>query len=173
MQWGSWETWLKELQIYKEQHGNVDVPLKYKPNMALGAFVSRQRTEYRKLKQGMQSTLNDQRIQDLEAIGFNWSVRVSRTPWEERLNELKKFKAEHGHTNVPSTYSKNQPLAYWVFKQRGQHRVYMDNLTRGEKVICHITPERIAMLDDIGFEWSPPGRVKLAAAACPKSQKKK
>jgi hypothetical protein len=71
---------MQELQAYKEEFGNVDVPLKYQPNLALGAFVGRQRTEHRKLKQGLQSTLNDKRIQDLENLGFNWSVRVSRTP---------------------------------------------------------------------------------------------
>ncbi len=157
---------MQELQAYKDQHGNVDVPLKYQPNLALGAFVGRQRTEYRKLKQGLQSTLNDKRIQDLENLGFNWSVRVSRTPWEARLKELKEFKAEYGHTNVPSIYPENQPLAYWVFKQRGQHRVYMYNLKgRDKKVACHITAKRIALLDELGFEWNPPGRIKLTPTA--------
>ncbi|KAL7505829.1 hypothetical protein ACHAXN_003267 [Cyclotella atomus] len=138
---GSWNNWLAELKAYKDQHGDVDVPLKYKPNLALGAFVNRQRTEYRKLKQGLQTSLNDKRINDLNSLGFKWSIRVSRTPWEQRLDELKKFKAEHGHTNVPSTYPPNQPLAYWIFKQRGQYRIY-----------SHMTPERIRMLDEIGFE---------------------
>ena len=71
------------------------------------------------------------------------------------------FRAEHGHCNVPSTYPKNQPLAYWVFKQRGQHRIYQKKgyATPGaKKQMCHMTPERIAMLDSIAFEWNPPRR---------------
>jgi hypothetical protein len=153
---GSWDNWLKELKAYKDQHGDVDVPLKYKPNLALGAFVNRQRTEYRKLSQGLQTSLTNKRINDLNSLGFKWAIRVSRTPWEQRLDELKQFKAEHGHTNVPSTYPPNQPLAYWIFKQRGQYRIYMKNFaseTNGDDAtVCHMTPERIRMLDEIGFE---------------------
>lgn len=161
---GSWQNWLKQLQAYKDEHGNVDVPLKYKPNLALGAFVNRQRTEYRKLKQGLQSSLTDKRINDLNSMGFKWTIRVSRTPWEKRLRELKEFKAKYGHTNVPSAYPPNQPLAYWIFKQRGQYRIYMKNLTSGlhdeDKPLSHMTPERIRMLNEIGFEWNPPRRLK-------------
>lgn len=74
------------------EHGNVDVPLKYAPNQALGAFVNRQRTEYRKMQQGLQSSLTEERIMDLDNLGFKWAIRVSRTPWERRLKELKDFK---------------------------------------------------------------------------------
>jgi hypothetical protein len=189
---GSWENWIKELRRYKDKHGDVDVPLKYSHNPGLGAFVNRQRTEYRKLQQGLQTSLTQERIQNLNDLGFKWAMRVSRTPWEIRLDELKKFKdgeylealvygfpivviihhsplnflvpePEHGHCNVPSTYPKNQPLAYWVFKQRGQYRIYMDRgpgLSGESAQICHMTPERVAKLDALGFEWNPIRRIK-------------
>lgn len=69
---------------------------------------------------------------------------------------------EHGHCNVPSTYPKNQPLAYWVFKQRGQYRLYQKpeyDLNGQKKQTCHMTTDRIAKLDAIGFEWNPPRRI--------------
>lgn len=160
---GSWENWCKELREYKNHHGDVDVPLKYRHNPALGAFVNRQRTEHRKLQQGKQTSLTKERIENLNELGFKWAIRVSRTPWESRLDELKQFKEQHGHCNVPSTYPKNQPLAYWVFKQRGQYRIYKkrDYVMPGEKKqMCHMTPERIAKLDAVGFEWNPPRRLK-------------
>ena len=37
--------------------------------------------------------------------------------WHEKLDELKKFKEEHGHCNVPSR-NKKQGLSRWVEKQR-------------------------------------------------------
>ncbi|EJK75865.1 hypothetical protein THAOC_02399 [Thalassiosira oceanica] len=89
---GSWENWLIELRRYRSEHGNVDVPLKYPGNPALGAFVNRQRTEYRKLCQGLQTSLTEERTKDLNALGFKWAIRVSRTPWDTRLEELRRFK---------------------------------------------------------------------------------
>ena len=162
---GSWDNWIKELKVYKSQHGDVDVPLKYKHNPALGAFVNRQRTEYRKLQQGIQSSLTQDRINSLNELDFKWTMRVSRTPWETRLEELIKFKEQHGHCNVPSTYPTNQPLAYWVFKQRGQYRIWQkrDYVVPGEKKqMCHMTADRIRKLDEIGFEWNPPRRINEA-----------
>ncbi|KAL7466132.1 hypothetical protein ACHAXS_006424 [Conticribra weissflogii] len=62
---------------------------------------------------------------------------------------------------LTSTYPKNQPLAYWVFKQRGQYRIYMKGeLSNDIKQSSHMTPDRIRALDEIGFEWNPPRRTK-------------
>ena len=164
----SWNNWLKELQKYKDQHGDVNVPHKYKSNKALGAFVNRQRNEFRKLQQGLHSSLDQKRISDLESLGFKWSTRVPRTPWEKRFNELKQFKANFGHANVPTIYPKNQPLAHWVLHQRGQYRTFQKQRTSrsvGDKSKCYMTPARIRMLNEIGFDWNPRGMAKLDSFA--------
>ena len=153
----NWDKWVKQLREYKEEHGDADVPLKYSKNPALGGFVNRQRTEYRKLQQGGQSSLTEERLNALNELGFKWRMRVSRTPWEKRLKELTKFKEEHGHCNVPSTWPENQPLAYWVFKQRGQYRLFKQELESGETSNrCNMTADRIAKLDLLEFDWDPP-----------------
>ncbi len=152
----NWDDWLKQLRAYKDEHGDTDVSLKYAKNPSLGAFVNRQRTEYRKMQQGAQSSLTEERIKSLDELGFKWQMRVSRTPWEQRLKELREFKEVHGHCNVPSTWSENQPLAYWVFKQRGQYRMFKQGLKSGNRNSrCNMTADRIAQLDILGFEWAP------------------
>ena len=114
-----WAEWLDELQRYIAEHGNVDVPLKYEKNIPLGAFVNNQRSEYRKLKKGYgNSSMTTEKISDLESLGFQWSVRESRTPWETRLSELKEYRKEFGNCDVPNNWPENQPLSYWVSKQR-------------------------------------------------------
>ena len=114
-----WAEWLDELQRYRAEHGNVDVPLKYEKNIPLGAFVNNQRSEYRKLKKGYgNSSMTTEKISDLESLGFQWSVRESRTPWETRLSELKEYRKEFGNCDVPNSWPENQPLSYWVSKQR-------------------------------------------------------
>lgn len=151
----SWDNWLKQLRAYNDEHGDTDVPLKHPKNSALGAFVNRQRTEYRKMQQGAQSSLTEERIKSMDELGFKWQMRVSRTPWEQRLKELREFKTVHGHCNVPSTWPANQPLAYWVFKQRGQYRMFKQGIESGKRNSrCNMTVDRIAQLDMIGFEWA-------------------
>jgi hypothetical protein len=113
-----WDDWLTELREYKQIHGHVDVPLKYEKNIPLGAFVNNQRSEYRKLHKGEPSSMTTSKIKDLEEMGFHWSVRESRTPWTTRLKELKEFKKEFGHANVPKNWKVNPNLSYWVDKQR-------------------------------------------------------
>mmetsp|Transcript_27802 Transcript_27802/g.43734 ORF Transcript_27802/g.43734 Transcript_27802/m.43734 type:complete len:752 (-) Transcript_27802:44-2299(-) len=152
---GNWDNWLKQLRAYKDEHGDTDVPLKYPKNSALGAFVNRQRTEHRKLQQGIHSSLTEERINSLNELGFKWQMRVSRTPWEQRLKELREFKEVHGHCNVPSTWPENQPLAYWVFKQRGQYRMFHSGNSNGR---CNMTADRIGQLDVLEFEWAPTRR---------------
>lgn len=153
----NWKNWMRQLWDYKKEHGDVDVPLKYSKNIALGAFVNRQRTEYRKLQKGSQSSLTDERLNDLNELGFKWQMRVSRTPWDQRLKELIQFKEEQGHCNVPSTWPENQPLAYWVFKQRGQYRLFKQCLESGKaNNRCTMTADRIEKLNALNFDWNPP-----------------
>mmetsp|Transcript_7999 Transcript_7999/g.14649 ORF Transcript_7999/g.14649 Transcript_7999/m.14649 type:complete len:96 (-) Transcript_7999:138-425(-) len=62
---------------------------------------------------------------------------------------------------IASTYPKNQPLAYWVFKQRGQYRIFIKGgSSKDTNQSSHMTPDRIRALDEIGFEWNPPRRTK-------------
>jgi hypothetical protein len=109
-----WTDWLEELRDYKKIHGHCDVPLKYEKNLPLGAFVNNQRSEYRKLLKGEPSSMNDAKIKDLEAMGFHWSVREGRTPWNARLAELLAYKDKYGDTNVPRNWEENPSLSIWV-----------------------------------------------------------
>ena len=77
--------------------------------------------------------------------------------WNARLEELKAYKAAHNTCNVAwkSKTAKNiadpaiVTLGKWVSKQRSEYKKFQ----KDEK--SHITEERIAALDALGFEWSP------------------
>ena len=60
--------------------------------------------------------------------------------WEQRIAELKIFKAEHNHCDVPKSYQSKQ-LASWVKEVRRSWR---------RKTL---TAERIAQLDELGLTW--------------------
>ena len=63
----------KQLEEYKTEHGDCNVPTKYKHNTALGRWVSTQRSEFKKFQRGnKKAAIDSERICRLESIGFIW-----------------------------------------------------------------------------------------------------
>ena len=60
----SWEERLEQLEEYKAVHGHCRVPYKYNENPSLGYWANNQRHSFKSGK------LSDERIADLNAIGF-------------------------------------------------------------------------------------------------------
>jgi Helicase associated domain len=63
--------------------------------------------------------------------------------WDERYGELKRYKDQFGHCNVPRRRAQNRQLATWVAVQR---------LSEGQG---RLSAERKARLDKLGFVWDP------------------
>jgi hypothetical protein len=74
---------------------------------------------------------------------------VTKGPWMTRASQLLEFKKQHGHVRVPKRYKEDPGLGLWVNKQRQQYR----NFVTGQKP-CSLTPERIEILDQLGFCWN-------------------
>ena len=127
----NWEERLDELEEYRVQHGNCNVPTN---GGSLGIWVNSQRQMFRK------NRLSEDRITILTDMGFNWGTsRGEKTrTWGERYSELKGFKLKHGHCNVP----RQKGLGVWVNNQRFLNR-------KGK-----LTDEQVQLLDQIGFVWN-------------------
>ncbi len=128
-----WERMFSALVQFKTEHGHCDVPAKWSENPQLGKWTNRQRTVYRR------GGLSPDRVERLEALGFEWDAIAAR--WENRRSELVRFKTEHGHCDVPRAWSKNPVLGNWVGTQR----------SRAKK--GRMTDERRSRLEEIGFRF--------------------
>lgn len=64
-------------------------------------------------------------------------------PWFERYGQLVAYQKKHGSCDMPARWRENQKLATWVVNQR---------VNRKDGVL---DKEKIALLDRIGFKWSP------------------
>lgn len=158
----TWDANLEELKKYKEQHGNVDAPQKTR----LGLWVKAQRTEYRNLREGKPSKLSALQIQRLNDLGFKYCMyKTGRTfSWEERFEQLRKFKEEHGHTRVvcPTSFNRGSvsderaQLGSWVSRQRYDY--YKLEKGRPNK---YLNEERIRRLEELGFEWHVQNKIKM------------
>ncbi|KAL7564259.1 hypothetical protein ACA910_014325 [Epithemia clementina (nom. ined.)] len=131
-----WFQMYEELKKYKEEHGHCVVPANRKGG-SLGIWVNNQRQSYEGLK-----TINSERFQLLEAIGFDWAVHKE---WNDMYEQLKKYKEKHGHCLVPITEGH---LGRWVASQRCQY----NKTARGVKD-PKVLSERFELLTDIGFVW--------------------
>jgi hypothetical protein len=83
-------------------------------------------------------------LEILDNVGFIWDSH--EVNWREKYQMLVEYKEANGDCNVPSNH-KDKKLATWVKCQRRQHKLYID------KRSSSMTPDRIADLDKIGFNW--------------------
>ena len=130
-----WEEMFRKLKEFQMEHDHCNVPERYKKHPKLGVWVNRQRMAKAEDK------LIPERERRLEGLGFVWSTSKDER-WEEMFRELKEFKKEHGHCNVPSKYEKNPKLGVWV------------NMQRMAKAEEKLIPERERRLEGKGFVWS-------------------
>ncbi len=128
----TWDECFGELQAYKERYGHCTVPDNWPENPPLGTWVGYQR---QRRKNG---TLSEEMIRRLDELGFVWDAREAA--WEERFAELKRFRDERGHCDVPR--SDYPILANWIF-----------NLRQERKKGTVFSEERVRRLDEIGFAW--------------------
>ena len=96
-------------------------------------------------------------------VGFVWDVLEAQ--WLERLEELKKYKREHGDTLVPRKHS----LGSWVWWQRRDYKIYVEKrklrdeshnleakeVERIEKLSTGMNETRMQILKDVDFIWDP------------------
>jgi len=66
-----------------------------------------------------------------------------RSTWHHRLAELKRFKNEHGHGNVPSQSREYRQLGNWLAAVRKRKRA------------GKLDPKRIKQLEQAGVSWQP------------------
>ena len=95
--------------------------------------------------------MSDDRIQQLESIGFQWSQRCGKlkngeaAQWDAQFQDLKKYKEKHGGCNVPTGHGR---LGIWVKNQRTSYQ----SLKNGK--YSPMFNDHIQKLQSICFQWS-------------------
>jgi hypothetical protein len=160
-----WEKHYEELKEYKNETGHCNVPARFSKNRRLGIWVSAQRQQSKALQQNSEpmthgsARLSQERIDLLDNLGFTWTIRSRDSlgeSWNQRLQDLKAYKAAYGNCLVPSRYPPNPELGVWVGTQRTQYRLYLKakqgfDLGGGYTAM---TEDRIQLLEEIGFIWA-------------------
>jgi len=130
---------IEELKAFKEKHGHVHVTVKH--DKSLGMFCKNMRSARRGTKKG--AVITEDRIKALDELGFDWGGKTKNKSFEERIEELKVFKAKHGHVHVTLKHDKSL----------GRFCQNVRSARRGKGGRMAITDNRIKALDELGFDW--------------------
>lgn len=135
----TWEQRFRQLEDYKSEHGDCEVPASYSPDKAygLGRWVTNQRTAHKMMKEGKPTkyALTQERVEKLQKLGFRF-VWDRWDKWDKMFGELKSYFEDVGDCFVPST---NRSLYHWVLAQRRKFK-------NGD-----LPQNRIAALKEIDF----------------------
>jgi Helicase associated domain len=124
----SWYDKFHELHNFQRQHGHCLVSRNQHDAVypGLGAWVITQR--------GNRHTMEAERIQQLDSIGFVWDVLDAK--WNAKFEQLCQYQAIHGDCKVNRSHQ-DQKLASWVGHLREKW--------------TELSPDRQAKLQSIGF----------------------
>lgn len=137
----SWETKFTRLVKFKKEYGHLYVCNTFTPDKQLLHFVMGLRRT--------RNTMPEKRRKKLDKIGFTWKPgkyvtlllkrKRDHETWVRHFEELKAYKAKYGTCHILQRNKTLPTLARWVSEQRTR---------RG---IERLTPEKLKLLNDIGF----------------------
>jgi hypothetical protein len=132
VQEGYWMRMYDALLDFRKAFGHTRVPSQWEPNPRLAAWAYRTRRD--------KQELTKQKVELLDGIGFDWTHSPkAAVPWREMHGRLVKYQQEHGHTRVPSKWQEDPKLGRWAARMRHERD--------------RLLPERVALLEAIGFHW--------------------
>ena len=139
----TWDHYFAQASIYYAEHGNLNVPLRYKTpgGLSLGDWVQTQR----RLRKGKRQfgVLTQQQIDKLDSIGMVWETR-SETAWSRGIKASEQYYKQYGNLQVPAKYKDDTGFALgnWLNNTRARYR--SGGLTR----------DQIEALEALGVVWN-------------------
>jgi len=94
------------------------------------------------MRKAPKKSISEWRHKALDKLGFIWNQYDAI--WTARYRELVDYREKNGNTQVPTSFP---VLGVWVGTQRKQYRL------KQKGKYSHMTDERMAMLNSIGFVW--------------------
>ena len=137
----------EKARAYFQDHGHLRIGVSYvtEDGRALGRWIAQQRRKFRRgAGEGVRAAQEHQKHR-LDEIGMVWDPYWER--WWEKYQVAKTYYQAHGHLNLPVNYVTEEgvKLGMWLSSQRQAMRGNPNFL---------MTPERKALLDQIGMHWT-------------------
>lgn len=164
---------------YQKSHNNSTDVSSYGKDRHLGKWVCGLRYEWRRrnaqVDTKLNGTVNDhrhqqrildvisnsktestlltrERMEKLNAIGFEWVTRLRKYSWDDRYKHLLEYKEIHGTVKVPYRYdTEDHPkLGAWVTRQRILIKRYVNGTLSKSSV--QMNQHRLQLLHSVGLK---------------------
>ena len=141
----NWERNFRSAARYARKYKHLLVPASYvdSDGVRLGVWISNLRAARKNRPDSYQVTLAH--IKKLNSIGMVWDARDAK--WGTAYQQAKAYYKAHGNLHAAANYKSDETgfcLGDWLRRMREWDTTHDPKLT----------PERRAMLDNIGMEWS-------------------
>lgn len=141
----NWERNFRSAARYARKYKHLLVPASYvdSDGVRLGVWISNLRAARKNRPDSYQVT--PAHIKKLNSIGMVWDVRDAK--WGTAYQQAKAYYKAHGNLHAAANYKSDETgfcLGDWLRRMREWDTTHDSKLT----------PERRAMLDKIGMEWS-------------------
>ena len=141
----NWERNFRSAARYARKYKHLLVPASYvdSDGVRLGVWISNLRAARKNRPDSYQVT--PARIKKLNSIGMVWDARDAK--WGTAYQQAKAYYKAHGNLHAAANYKSDETgfcLGDWLRRMREWDATHDPKLT----------PERRAMLDKIGMEWS-------------------
>ncbi len=134
-----WTVMYEKLKEYRNKNGSFDIDKDDKENSRLRCWITEQKYQYKCFKLGQTHYISEVKRQLLMDIGFTFEFYR----FDERLEQLREFKAKHGNLNVPLD---DPLLGKWMEKQRRELVQY----NKGKE--SKLDDEKVQQLQDVGVD---------------------
>ena len=160
MVWQKPDSWQHRYELaaaYKAAHGSLELPAQYRTEEGiwLGSWLSRQK----QLLQNGDKSLRGERVKALKelfrgelerrsgAVRTRARCSVREQNWLNNYRHAKAYAKRRGDLLVPASYVDETGfrLGVWISNLRAARKTRPDSF--------QVTPEHIAMLDEIGMQW--------------------
>lgn len=160
MVWQKPDSWQHRYELaaaYKAAHGSLELPAQYRTEEGiwLGSWLSRQK----QLLQKGDKSLSGERVKALKelfrgeperrsgAVRTRARCSVRERNWLNNYRHAKAYAKRRGDLLVPASYVDETGfrLGVWISNLRAARKTRPDSF--------QVTPEHIAMLDEIGMQW--------------------
>ena len=160
MVWQKPDSWQHRYELaaaYKAAHGSLELPAQYRTEEGiwLGSWLSRQKQLFQK----GDKSLGGERVKALKelfrgeperrggAVRTRARCSVRERNWLNNYRHAKAYAKRRGDLLVPASYVDETGfrLGVWISNLRAARKTRPDSF--------QVTPEHIAMLDEIGMQW--------------------